>query len=76
MFNFLKRPRQDVRLMVEGVEVEFNHRTRTALLYCADPDVSREVLSALEEHLKRKGYFLAAFVASPGMTAPPREREE
>jgi len=68
--SLLQRSTEDVYLTVQGVEITFNHRTNTALLYCADPDVDVEILKALELHLKSKGYFLASFIGSPGMGLP------
>lgn len=72
---FWKPPREDVYLTVMGVELTFNHRTKTALLYCADPDVDQAILKALEDHLQKQGYCLAAFVASPGMGLPAKREK-
>lgn len=72
MFDFLKRPPEDVRIELPGIEVAFNHRLKVAFLYTADSDVRDDAFAALEAHLKRRGYFLQVVVASVGMPLPVR----
>lgn len=41
-----------------------NHKLKVALLYDADPGAPDGKWSALDEHLKKRGYFLQVIVGS------------
>ncbi len=72
MFDFLKKPTEDVRLEVAGATLVFNHRTKTALLQLFDANVTDAQVVPLEKHLKSKGYFLQ--VIAPSASAIPQGR--
>lgn len=70
MFEFLKRPQQDVRIELPGATIEFNHRTRTAFMYVDNPTPAPNSFDELEAHFKKRGYLLTVFTPPLGQQAP------
>lgn len=70
MLDFLKRPREDVRIALPGVEIAFNHRLKVAILYELDSAMPEDRYQALETHLAKQGYLLQIVVAPAGLPNP------
>lgn len=76
MFDFLKRPSQDVRIDIPSVTIEFNHRTRTVFMYLDNATPPPDAFDELAEHFKRHGYLLTVFTPSPVPPARAPARKE
>lgn len=69
-------PIEDVRIQNPAVDLAINHRTKTAFMFCMDPDTPNGAYVELEKHLNEQGYFLQVFVPPVGLPhAPTASRE-
>lgn len=69
MFDFLKKPQQDVRIELPSVTIEFNHRTKTVFMHVDNPNLTPDAFAELEAHFAKRGYSLTVFAPSWDMTA-------
>lgn len=70
ILDFLKRPKEDVAILLPGVQIAFNHRLRICFLYELDSAMPEDRYAALEAHLAKRGYLLQVIVAAAGMPVP------
>lgn len=71
MLGFLRPPpREDVAIIMPGVQIAFNHRLKVCFLYELDSAMPDDRYAALEAHLALQGYLLQVIVAAPGVPAP------
>ncbi len=71
MFDFLKKPKQDVAIELPAFNLQFNHRLKIATLYASDPNTPDDAYDELRAHLEKKHYYLQVIIAAVGLAMPP-----
>lgn len=76
MLNWLRKLLQpdpsDFHLSNEGLDIQFNHPTRTAIMIVADPSTPSDGYAELERHLRKQGWFLQIMI--PPVATPIQQR--